>query len=94
MRRVFFMSINNAYLIVFILAIVGGAVPIGAQPFSRVGGFMSILARVTPHAHAVEGFLKVMAEGKGVLAILPEIGILLGFAVVFLVIATRRFRYD
>ena len=77
----------------FILAIVGGVVPIGPQPFSRMGGFISILARATPHAHAVEGFLKVMAEGGGIMAILPELGILLGFAAVFLVIATRRFRY-
>jgi ABC-2 type transport system permease protein len=78
----------------FILAIVGGAVPIGAQPFSRVGGFISILARVTPHAHAVEGFMKVMADGQGFLATLPELGILLAFGAVFLVIAIRRFQYD
>lgn len=78
----------------FILAIVGGAVPIGGQPFSRVGGFISILARVTPHAHAVEGFLKVMADGEGFLAILPELGILLAFAALFMLLAIRRFEYD
>ena len=59
-----------------------------------MGGFISILARLTPHAHALEGFLKVMADGEGFIAILPELGILLGFATVFIVIATRRFRYD
>lgn len=78
----------------FILAMVGGAIPISGQAFSRVGGFISILARLTPQAHAVEGFLKVLADGEGFLAILPEVGILLAFAAIFLIIATRRFRYD
>ncbi|MGD2057119.1 MAG: ABC transporter permease [Anaerolineales bacterium] len=78
----------------FILAIVGGAIPIGGQPFSRVGGFISILARVTPHAHAVEGLLKIMADGEGFVAVLPELGILLAFAALFMVVAIRRFEYD
>ncbi|TET97420.1 MAG: ABC transporter permease [Anaerolineales bacterium] len=78
----------------FILAIVGGAVPIGGQAFSRMGGFISILARLTPQAHAVEGFLKVLADGEGFLSILPEVGILLGITAAFLLIAVRRFRYD
>lgn len=85
---------NMGLAVSFILAIVGGVVPIASQPFSRMGGFISVLSRLTPHAHALEGFLKVMAEGKGFMAILPELGILLGFATVFIVIATRRFRYD
>ena len=78
----------------FILAIIGGAVPIGGQPFSRSEGFMSIIARLTPQAHALEGYLRVIADGKGLMSILPEVGILLAFAVVFLIIAIRRFRYD
>ena len=78
----------------FLLAIVGGAVPIGGQPFSRVGGFISILARVTPHAHAIEGFLKVMADGQGFTAVLPELSILFAFAALFMIVAIRRFEYD
>jgi ABC-type multidrug transport system permease subunit len=55
---------------------------------------MSIIARLTPQAHALEGYLRVIADGKGLMSILPEVGILLAFAVVFLIIAIRRFRYD
>jgi ABC-type multidrug transport system permease subunit len=77
----------------FILVTVGSSVLISGQPFSRVGGFMSILARVTPHTHAVEGFLKVMADGKGFVAIPPELGILLGFSAALRSIAPRRFRH-
>ena len=78
----------------FILAIIGGAVPIGGQPFSRMEGFISIIARLTPQAHALEGYLRVMAGGEGLAAVLPEAGILLAFTAVFLLIAIRRFRYD
>jgi ABC-2 type transport system permease protein len=78
----------------FILAIVGGVVPIGSQPFSRMGGFISILARLTPHAHALEGYLKVMADNAGFVQILPEMGILLALGVAFYGIATWRLRFD
>lgn len=78
----------------FILAIVGGVVPIGSHPFSRTEGFISIIARLTPQAHALEGYLRVMADGEGFMAVLPEAGILLAFAAIFLLIAIRRFRYD
>jgi ABC-2 type transport system permease protein len=78
----------------FILAIVGGVVPIGSQPFSRTDGFISIIARLTPQAHALEGYLRVMADGEGLMAVLPQAGILFAFAAVFLLIAARRFRYD
>jgi ABC-2 type transport system permease protein len=77
----------------FILAIVAGAVPIGSQAFTRTGGFISILARIAPQAHALEGYLKLLSDGEGFVAILPELGILIAFTLVFLTISTRRFRY-
>jgi ABC-2 type transport system permease protein len=78
----------------FILAIVGGAVPIGGQAFSRTEGFTSVLARITPQAHALEGYLKLIADGVGFVSLLPELGILLIFAGASLAVAIRRFRYD
>lgn len=78
----------------FILAIVGGVVPIGGHAFTRMDGFISILARVAPQAHALEGYLKLLSDGEGFLAIMPELGVLLGLTVVFLLVASRRFRYD
>lgn len=85
---------NISMAAVFILAIVGGAVPIANKPFSQMGGFISILSRLTPQAHALEGFLKLLSEGDTFSAILPELGILAGFACVFLVVASRRFKYN
>lgn len=78
----------------FILAIVGGSVPISGQAFTRSGGFISILARIAPQAHALEGYLKLLSDGLGFEEILPELCVLLAFTAVFLLIATRRFRYD
>jgi ABC-2 type transport system permease protein len=78
----------------FILAFVGGSVPIGSQAFSRMGGFISVISRLTPQAHALEGYLKLLADGDGFASLLPELGILLVFAAVFLIVASRRFSYD
>lgn len=77
----------------FILAIVGGAVPISGQAFTRSGGFISVLARVAPQAHALEGYLKLISDGEGFIGILPELGVLIAFTAAFLLLATRRFRY-
>jgi ABC-type multidrug transport system permease subunit len=33
-------------------------------------------------------------RNEGFLAVLPDIGVLIGFAVVFFVIGVRRFRYE
>ena len=41
----------------FILAILGGVVPVGAQPFTRMDGLISFLAGLTPQAHALEGYM-------------------------------------
>ena len=58
------------------------------------GSLMDQLSLVTPHAHALRGFDTLLIEGGGVMDILPQAGILLGFAVVFFVVAMRRFRFE
>lgn len=78
----------------FILAIIGGVVPIGGQAFSRMAGFLSVISRLTPQAHALEGYLKLLADGERFPALLPELGVLLAFGAIFVLIATRRFGYD
>ena len=55
---------------------------------------MGIASKLTPHAHAVEGFYKIMAENASLTQILPQIGILLAIGIVFTVIAVWRFRYE
>lgn len=78
----------------FILAIMGGVVPIGSQPFTRMDGFISILARITPQAHALEGYMGLIADDASFLQILPETGIVFAMGLVFFLIAMWRFKFE
>lgn len=60
----------------------------------RSTSFLGTLARLTPQAHALEAYMRVMAEDGGVITVLPQLGALLGFAVLFFLIAAWRFRFD
>jgi len=84
---------NIGMLIGFVLAGIGGALPLGATPISRAGGFIGILTKLTPHAHAVEAYYSVMAEKATLVQVLPQIGILLAFGVVFFLIAVWRLEF-
>lgn len=57
-------------------------------------GFSFYLSRLTPHAHAFEGYLELILQGAGLLDILPNILALLGFALVFFLLAMWRFKFD
>jgi ABC-2 type transport system permease protein len=81
-------------LLGFVLGFAGGAIPIAPLHMVRMEGVMSILARFIPHANAIEGYYKLVAENASLVDILPEIGILLGMMVVFLLIAVRRFKFQ
>jgi ABC-2 type transport system permease protein len=81
-------------LLGFVLGFAGGAIPIAPLHMVRMEGVMSILARFIPHANAIEGYYKLVAENASLVDILPEIGILLGMIVVFLLIAVRRFKFQ
>ena len=56
--------------------IIGGCI----YPTYSVEGVMGLLARLTPHAHAVMGYVKLMTEGVGLAGVLPNVGVLLGMA--------------
>jgi len=85
---------STGLILAFVLAGLGGALPTGKEPLSRAGGFIGVISKLTPHAHAVEGYYRVMAENETIIQILPEIGILLAFGIVFFVIAIWRFRFE
>jgi ABC-2 type transport system permease protein len=55
---------------------------------------LQLLSRFTPHAWALDGYHDVMIRGLGVTDILPESGVLLGFAVLFFTSALWRLRFD
>jgi ABC-2 type transport system permease protein len=64
--------------------------------FSMEGasGAARILSRFLPLTHVVEGARAVMIEGAGVVQVLPQIGLLVGLALVFLTLAAVMFRWE
>jgi ABC-2 type transport system permease protein len=52
------------------------------------------VVKVLPTTWAMNGLLDLLLRGQGVLGILPEAGVLLGFALVFFIIGIWRFKYE
>jgi ABC-2 type transport system permease protein len=61
---------------------------------SGLEGFRLYLSQLTPHAHAYDGYLQVMLKGAGLVDLWPNIVALLGFAVVFFLVAMWRFKFE
>jgi len=77
-------------LLALTLAAVGGMmVPVFVMP-----GFMQTIARFSPHYWALQGYQDVIVRGLGLRAVLPETGVLLGFALAFYAVAMARFRFE
>jgi ABC-2 type transport system permease protein len=85
---------NIGLILGLVLAAIGGCIPMPGGSTYRSGGFIGTLARLTPHAHALEGYFRLMIENGTVVTILPQMGILLAFGVVFFLIAVWRFRFE
>lgn len=82
-------------LLGFALGGISGCVPVGALLLAfRNEGILGNLARLTPHGHALEGFFRLLAENAGVVEVLPQAGILAGFALLFYVLAIWRFKFE
>jgi len=72
--------------------------------FAMLGGCMYPLelfphaiqsaVRIFPTTWAMEGMLDLGLRGGGLMDILPEVGVLLGFAVIFFTVGAMRFRYE
>jgi len=83
---------------------VGGLAPLLTLTMSALGGclmptyimpgFLQTLSRFIPHAWAMQGFQDVLVRGYGLAGVLPEVGVLMGFAAVFFLIGVWRFRFD
>lgn len=52
------------------------------------------VVKILPTTWAMQGLLDIVLRGQGLAAILPEAGVLLGFAAVFFGIGIWRFRYE
>jgi ABC-2 type transport system permease protein len=80
-------------ILAFVMAGIGGAFPLW-PPIFRAEGFVGILSKFTPHAHALESYYSVMAENAGFTQILPQLAVLLVMGLVFFLIAIWRFRFE
>lgn len=73
-----------------VLGGLGGAV----TPVESLPGWAQAVAPFTPAYWAMQGFTEVIIGGRGVVAVLPHVGVLVGFAVVFAVVAGLQFRVE
>ena len=85
---------NVGTVLGFVLAGIGGCIAMSRTPITRTEGFMGVLSKLTPHAHALEGYYSLMAENATFAQVLPEIGILLAMGTVFFLIAMWRFKFE
>ncbi|MFD0903005.1 ABC transporter permease [Actinomadura sediminis] len=77
-------------LIVLPMAFLGGSFfPLEASP-----QWMRTLSYIFPLRYLNEGMLNVMGRGLGPMSALPQIGVLLGVAIVGALVAVRLFRWD
>jgi len=78
----------------FLLAGIGGCIQIGLIPNYRMEGFLGTLSKFVPHSYALDSYRILMIESGKLGDVLPNILILLGFAVVFFVIGVWQFKYE
>jgi hypothetical protein len=75
-----------------IMLIVGALIAGCAFPADWLPPLLQTVNVVLPQTWAMQGYQDLITRGQGFVAVLPEIGVLLGFAAVFFGIAVRKFR--
>jgi ABC-2 type transport system permease protein len=73
-----------------VMALLGGC----WYPIELFPAFVQSAVKVLPTTWAMQGMLDIVLRGQGLAAVLPEAGVLLGFAALFFVIGVVRFRYE
>ena len=63
-------------------------------PIELFPPFMQTVSKIFPTTWAMQGLLDLSLRGAGVVEILPEAGVLVGFAGIFFAIGVMRFRYE
>ncbi len=61
-------------------------------PIDLFPSFMVTVAHVTPHAWAVDAFDEVLRKGGTIADVLPQLGVLAGYALALLLAASVVFR--
>ncbi len=73
-----------------VMALMGGC----WYPIELFPQFVQTAVKVLPTTWAMQGMLDIVLRGQGLATVLPEAGVLLGFAAVFFGIGVWRFRYE
>ncbi|PKN93711.1 MAG: hypothetical protein CVU44_07805 [Chloroflexi bacterium HGW-Chloroflexi-6] len=73
-----------------VMALMGGC----WYPLELFPPSVQTIVKVLPTTWAMEGMLDLVLRGRGVIDILPEAGVLLGFAALFFMIGIWRFKYE
>lgn len=81
-------------LLGFALGGLGGCFTFSRVPIYKSGGTISMISKLTPQAHALNGYDLLLVQDASLVEVLPEVGILLGFALLFLLLATWKFRFE
>jgi ABC-2 type transport system permease protein len=77
-------------LLGFVLGGLGGCIIASVPPMYQWGGVIGTLSRLTPQSWALEGYYRLTVGGANATAILPQVGVLLIYSLVFFLIASRR----
>lgn len=81
-------------VISLLLGGMGGCIALGSIFFRAKGTLIYYLSNLTPHAHALEGYMRLFGDNAGFVDVLPQIGILFGMGALYFVIALLRFKFD
>jgi ABC-2 type transport system permease protein len=73
-----------------VMALMGGC----WYPLELFPAAIQTVVKILPTTWAMQGMLDLVLRGRGLVDILPEAGVLLGFAAIFFVIGVWRFRYE
>ena len=77
-------------LFLWVAGMVGGAF----IPTFILGDVLSAVGKAVPHYWALQAYTDLTLRGLGVVDILPQLGVLAGFTVVFFGIGLWRFSFD
>ena len=73
-----------------VMALMGGC----WYPLELFPPVVQNIVKILPTTWAMQGMLDLVLRGGGLMDILPEAGVLLGFAAIFFSIGVMRFRYE
>ncbi len=82
-------------LLGFVLGALGGCFLFGSGvPLYKSGGMIEVISRLTPQANALMAYEKLINQNAGLVVVLPQVGILTGMALLFMLIATWRLKWE